>query len=1335
MLKWIKKLRGSLRRSRGSVLVIVVAILMMIALIGTAYIATARLDRYAAQEHVRITQAEIGREQYAEYVQRLVLKAIVDDFGNNITSPRRLPWLGERLPKPVVLAKNAPPAPYWRFISGKLDNRLENADYVSPLASPSYGENMTLKTGDRPGALPTSVTLMYPPDYPVEKYRSKVRTFPAIQFGGRNSTTSAFTAATDAPGPFLAADADGDGIADSALCKLTPAPLNGVTYYYAIRIIDNSSAINVNTAWRRDGDVLANGSLAQNKGFFVSNIGLRELFMPDPNNSGKDPAAFQMRDVNAYRFGYCADTTTIANTEPENKPFADVNAWEDQDDTGSKIWNQNKPDPQKRNDFQFGSQSEALAMQSARRLRNPGLNQGAEFPYRPFPDDNGASLAYRFCMLPLDTDMGRLQLSDLESQFHQADPDVNDPNTMLKAFDAVVRAAPNYSIHSLTENLNHFRYFPANEPGLWFQYVDLDGGLTFPDPLDSKRVRVRPLRPILVTHSAATSRIIKKGTPANWDKQSGSRYLINPGMVFADGSKRFRGIWRQGEKYVLGDFVIDSNDQMGYMFIRRNSGGTDPRPSEDKQINPQAWDRQPLVTGETKTSINTAGFPDLWRAFFQVMCDRKMPNAATPVDGEVSGMITANTYFDPYHGMKRGASVENYLRMYRSVIRDPRSVAANNRTHLTPLQVAALRSALAAVNTMALMDQTTDNVPTRRITLYDIPDFENPVPAFEATVFGVKPQPYITEVYANSDTHKYVDDTHCNKVGYIAIELYNPYGRPISLKGWKVAIFDRTKTGAYGSSSSVLTEVHKFADSDTIPAESYVVLENFDEKGGKGSAKYRPPSARTPTGTTIYMEIATDKNDGKKPNAFNRELIILRPTVAGMVNQAFFMVPVDQFDFTGLVPSSDMTPTKKARTWHYVRKTNEPWKFVYPGRYDGSQDDRRHDGTEAGEEYEQWKFDPGKTEAENKGYVDRWNPTSGVLYPFQSPVDPKSPVPPITLGAKNDNASYTKTFAIQLNTPGMPGPAIDSSKKPIYPYGGFARNGDILQVPYIGSYCIRRMKAGGSTSEGQIDLGQLAAAPQVILEMNAVSIDSAFAEDTRSGNDADEQVGRFCPIRRGYNNYDNWYEWTTSLFNYLDVLVPSDDYLPNINPLVYRGKGVPIPVASTGGFVSNANQDKDDRAPLHGKINPNTAPRCVLAMLPFVPQGRSGTNEGLAQAIVDYRDGNPGNRPFETLFDLNDVPGFQRTITGPTTVNDGDVLAGSGGSSVADDFKARFMMLNRISNLVTTRSDTFTCYIVVQGWREAGTILPCLDWEKREAFIVERSSSTGRPRVTPVPAD
>jgi len=50
-----------------------------------------------------------------------------------------------------------------------------------------------------------------------------------------------------------------------------------------------------------------------------------------------------------------------------------------------------------------------------------------------------------------------------------------------------------------------------------------------------------------------------------------------------------------------------------------------------------------------------------------------------------------------------------------------------------------------------------------------------------------------------------------------------------------------------------------------------------------------------------------------------------------------------------------------------------------------------------------------------------------------------------------------------------------------------------------------------------------------------------------------------------------------------------------------------------------------------------------------------------------------------------------------------------------------FLAVTRISNLVTTRSDSYTCYVLVQGWRNAGTPQATLVAQKRTAFIIDRS--------------
>jgi hypothetical protein len=121
-----------------------------------------------------------------------------------------------------------------------------------------------------------------------------------------------------------------------------------------------------------------------------------------------------------------------------------------------------------------------------------------------------------------------------------------------------------------------------------------------------------------------------------------------------------------------------------------------------------------------------------------------------------------------------------------------------------------------------------------------------------------------------------------------------------------------------------------------------------------------------------------------------------------------------------------------------------------------------------------------------------------------------------------------------------------------------------------------------------------------------------------------------------------------------------------------------------------------------------------------------------------------------SVFDLNQVPGFQ---TAENTIN---VTVGSTGTGAApsstlglmspadpgfgttatnsnaplgteEDYQDDCLELTRISNLITTRSDTFTVYIVLQGWQNVGTANASPAVTRRYAFIVDRSAINADP--------
>jgi hypothetical protein len=89
-----------------------------------------------------------------------------------------------------------------------------------------------------------------------------------------------------------------------------------------------------------------------------------------------------------------------------------------------------------------------------------------------------------------------------------------------------------------------------------------------------------------------------------------------------------------------------------------------------------------------------------------------------------------------------------------------------------------------------------------------------------------------------------------------------------------------------------------------------------------------------------------------------------------------------------------------------------------------------------------------------------------------------------------------------------------------------------------------------------------------------------------------------------------------------------------------------------------------------------------------------------------------------------DFTPFQPQVLGAQPVDD----------NVKMDYEERYLNLIRLSNLLTTRSDVFKAYVLVQGWRDAGTPSPQLVAERRAAFIVDRSrASSDNTAVTTYP--
>lgn len=1291
--------RFTQQHSRGSVLILVVAVLVLLALIGTAYISTTRTDVFTSQQHTFNTQIDL----LMDGVEAMVTAAIVDDMldtgkGRYNASVSDL-FLGSRVPSlrrfndgttnydfvvwddftfPLVLnpTSTTPVMPAYQFESPFETTPLVLAEQWTAGKQYQRGDRVfTVDNGrlrfwyadqthtSSPGDMPQPNSMIWAAVEPKsELYLAPTATAtgaPGLRLyhvdsaGGTAGTARARRATT-----LYAADTDGDGIADSGLVRLTE--INGITYYKAVRIIDNAAAVNVNTAYdseqefRLNGITAADGALDQgftpasiyehDLGMFRSHVGLRQLLRTTATQN-VDGQILNVRNHLAGPGG--------AGATPIN-------------DDGSP-----------RSEFAFGTWGHALEMMLARRLENPGL-QNQSSRYSPYGIGGAAALASRFSLINPTVSPSEIE-DELVSVYDLVDnhPSSGTPMQNRRRYDArdVARWFDfNFNYDSVVLN-------PLIIPGLPNGQLNLGQ-------------QERPVRALTTTYNP-----VSQASPSYFAAPTGGNY--NFGSTFVAAGRRYGALVDIANTAQLGD--------------------------------PTQWTELSWIDRPMRANVNTAGFGELWLAYWGVM---KEDGGATPFG------FTGNET-DPYLGTRFNWNapyppdgVEHPQRMFRSSLRDPRiDINLPGWLHFPAVQQMRLRAALAAINTIALREQ--DRIPpSRRIRLQAVDENNNPIPV-DVRVFGAAPQPYITEVYADTFVAR-------NNDGYVAVELHNPHDFALDISGYQLYVVHRenrndanNNINAYPVNGLAFDFIGELPPGTTIPAGGYLVLVNTDDINA------RPPWVQ-PGGTVVPNLHRVMADQRTAPPRRGGELLIVRShrDESGqeiLPTSPLDGAPVDSYDFTHLV-LQEPNPGEEDnyRYIHYARESGQGqnWRFVYPGRYMVRDDDLviRHQGTE-------------------------YNVLATATGSPPAQIVPAN----ISLGA-GSAATYPTSFTIQMAATAFAGPnpllnpqTGNPSGVAAYPFGGFMRDGDILKVPFIGAYVVARDNFTR------------------LLEANATSIDSTFAEDTDTANDNLEDIGRFAPIfdpagtvmdDRDLNPYgsylattqiEQWrYRWAMDLFDYVTVDAPQDAWLPNVERGLYIDAAQPAPTAVRNQPAGVANGREDELAAAHGKININTAPWRVLATLPWVAPVQTTDASGVqprarivAQGIADWRDGVPipfslSHGPFESLFDLYRVPAFRQlqrdiiTAAGNPDNRHGDFSPITGNDGVTGDFEERFLLLTRLSNLLTTRSDGYTVYILLQGWRNAGTADAELVVQRRRAFLIDRSfiTDTNRnPRRTMVVTD
>jgi DNA uptake protein ComE-like DNA-binding protein len=708
-----------------------------------------------------------------------------------------------------------------------------------------------------------------------------------------------------------------------------------------------------------------------------------------------------------------------------------------------------------------------------------------------------------------------------------------------------------------------------------------------------------------------------------------------------------------------------------------------------------------------------------------------------------------------------------------------------------------------------------------------------------ATVFSSAPQPVISEVYVNQASEVTTDGQ--NPAGYVAVELYNPYNFALTMVNWQLAYINRSGSGATNPQFPNMQfipigQLGSIGNPVTIPAYGYVLLENYNPFPGSAttkptvtdanSATYRPRDLNAAGATDIYVPYLETVINGTTADpalqalagfgytatAPGGELVILRPRRAdGTFSTSadpraytegappslatpytadyWEMVPIDSYDFSGMT----LATAAPYNVYSYVRPKGPGLAFcaTYPGAYNQINLVRQFPTgfvkilTQSTAVSGPLTFTPPAPTEFGMGSA----PTAAYY-----PTNAFGPVQVYNLGPPpaplNALAGHFPNF--MLGTTGGSSTADLPVTSEKYPFGAFARNGDLLDIPYIGAYCIRPL----STTVPSF----------AFIEINSLPMDCFLASTDYTPGPPNvnqfENIGRFVPMASAIGSsvlpvtMPDYQAWASRLFDNLTVQ-GNDAFLPNFDPGLndvnnqlapnnifkypYPAPAPALPSPVNTLDAAALDHTGQDQSGVEGLININTANWKVLSMLPMVPSnvaGYVGKNQTLAKAIVDYRI---QHGPFLSIFDLNNVPGFQQATNGgaagttpvaPTNATgmispadpnfpnvDPTKAPSTTASGIGLDYQYTMNTMNRISNLITTRSDTFTVYVELQGWQNVpppaspGATAGSTQWynystvpppqpvvTRHFAFIVDRSGVTADPntrsvKTVPVPND
>ena len=881
----------------------------------------------------------------------------------------------------------------------------------------------------------------------------------------------------------------------------------GLVYLVGMRVVDNNAAVNVNTAFSSYGDVqlaptpiefgsaaavtapaaevttkfayepaLTGGTvpgitMLPNRGIYRSNIGFYELLYNGSPATGTGQtrgdqfAEFMGTALGGRVTARVNDGSTLFTNDPDKTVAAGDGPR--QPVTGAS----NNPRLAGGiGDVRFGTLGEAMEMNRARLLGGEGLplpsaDAGGGFlsldgvyPAQPFRGEEEAqSLLFRGGgFLRPGQPATPLERSLYDSLVVSAGnfvpvPDYAFDTFPIGNFGSGVGGNPGVGAPVTAENTDALRsvwatLFKSADP----QYTDFFASL-----IDRSEPNVDEFR----------------------NKSAGS---IGPTGSFPV-SPRAGLVTRNGVSMAISPPVL----QVGPTYVASglNAPGLVPAGMPPYYSSPGAA-TEVLPRPPVKANVNTAKFNELWRGYYNAMVASApgvitpRPTAPTPDLLFDAPIAAAGTDVDAFAVDDLNAHADLPL---------------GTQPALTREQVLLLRAAIAAVNTMDIRD--VDRVyPTYALgggpgtvappdpTGYPTTPTPHPLaPDYTATpnpklypsgggagqpmpgdndvtvaeialgppatpggpgtapfvrVYGTEAQPFIDEI---------VFDVGGGSVAYMAIELMNPYPFPIRVEGWQIAALNRSTPGT--------TAVETVATLTSGVGNPPLLIPAADPSAGRPGFLFveTPPTATPPTyranrtpsavktdnvieagpglemDPSVTLDPAELIDTGTPANL--REIVLMRPPRNDVPLATYGLndlVPLDSVDLRGIDPSLATTTTYRYARSSGVNTAGDvirEWDYVYSGEYSATAVPRSDDVDSA----------PLPVLPET---------TIGTTF---GATNPAKTVPP-TLPVRGE-ATVDGDIDVPVG-PVLSGPTRQPNEaKASFPYGGFARDGDIFNVP------------------------------------------------------------------------------------------------------------------------------------------------------------------------------------------------------------------------------------------------------------------------------------------------